>query len=303
MPTFYFNGAVDSEWTTLDNWWMTFDGTNYSNQATSLPSSGDNVILNEGAVTSNTGSSITILSLTMNSGSYIQPQTEEDSIAIYVTNETILNGNSNITGHTTVNGDISLYNSASIGCVVSGNVILNGTSYILGIDLAQIDGDVVFKDYSHFNGGISSSTNLLDIIGTATFNDYSYVDYTSNAGLRTSNAIFNDSSYVLSDTGGVAAIDNIIFNDDSYISYYGYASSVDGTIIFNDDSYIEEDGSVVGTSLVIFNHNSYMTDNALIYQGVDNVIFNDSSINKVGLGTVVVNRTKGVNGSSILGIV
>jgi hypothetical protein len=298
MPTFYFNGAVDSEWTTLDNWWMTFDGTNYSNQATSLPSSGDNVILNEGAVTSNTGSSITILSLTMNNGSYIQPQTEEDSITIYVTNETILNGNSNITGHTTVNGDISLYTSASIGCVVSGNVILNDTSYILGIDSAQIDGDVVFKDYSHFDEGISSSTNLLDIIGTATFNDYSYVS--QNWGLKLSNAIFNDSSYVLAEVAGVQAIDNIIFNDDSYISNYGYTAS--DNVIFNDDSYIEEDGSVVHSSLVIFNHNSYMTDNAVI-DNVDNIIFNDNSINKVGLGTVVVNRTKGVNGSSILGIV
>jgi hypothetical protein len=45
-----------------------------------------------------------------------------------------------------------------------------------------------------------------------------------------------------------------------------------------------------------------MTDNAVI-DNVDNIIFNDNSINKVGLGTVVVNRTKGVNGSSILGIV
>jgi hypothetical protein len=296
MATFYFNGAIDSEWTTLGNWWMSFDGTNYSNQATGLPSSGDSVILNEGSVTSNAGSSITILNLTMNGGSYIQPQTEQDSIAIYVTNETILDGNSNITGYTTVNSDIALYNSASIGCVVSGNVILNNTS------LAQIDGDVIFKDYSHFYGGISSSTNLIDIIGTATFNDYSYVDHTSAAGLRTSNAIFNDSSYVLSDIAGAQAIDNIIFNDHSYISYYGYVSA-GGAIIFNDYSHIQDDGSVVGTSLVIFNHNSYITDNALIYQGVGNVIFNDNSINKVGLGTVVVNRTKGVNGSSILGIV
>lgn len=297
MATFYFNGAVDSEWTTLDNWWMTFDGTNYSNQATILPSSGDDVILN-GPVVSNTGSSITIFSLTMSIDSYIQPTTEQDSITISVTNPIVLNENSNITGHTTVNGDMVLYDTASIGCIVNGDVILNDTSYILGAGLAQIDGDVIFNDYSYFDEGISSSTNLLDIIGTATFYDYSYVH--QNWGLKSSNAIFNDSSYVLSDIAGVQTIDNIIFNDNSYISNYGYTAS--DNVIFNDNSYIKEDASVVNSSLVIFNHNSYMTDNAII-DNVDNIIFNDNSINKVGLGTVVVNRTKGVNGSSILGIV
>lgn len=298
MATFYFNGVIDSEWTTIGNWWMSFDGTNYSNQATVLPSSDDDVVVN-GGVESNSGSPITILSLTMNDG-YIQSQTEQDSIIIYVTNGTSLNGQTNITGPTTVNSDIVLYNSASIGCVVNGNITLNDTSYALGPFL-QINGNVTFNDYSYFYTGISSSTNLVDIIGTATFNDYSYVQ---GDGLYASNAIFNDSSYVLSDLGGVKAIDSIIFNDYSYISDYGYAVSPDGTIIFNDDSHIQDDGSIVYSSLVTFKHNSYMTDNALIYDTVDNVIFNDNSMNRVGLGNnFILNRTTSPNGSSLLGIV
>ena len=64
MATLYFNGAVDSDWAEIENWWTSDD---FTTQASALPSSSDSVVLSSSCDT-NSGSEPTVVNLTINDG-------------------------------------------------------------------------------------------------------------------------------------------------------------------------------------------------------------------------------------------
>jgi len=134
-PTMYFNGAEDNCWENLNNWWYDSDHTQ---QALSLPSSVDNVLISSSVITC------------------------EITFPV-VANLVIIDSNLGL--DMTVTG-IAIFNgSSSSGFSIIGDCIFNDSSYNDG----EITGDVIFNDNSRNN----SSGN---IYGSATFNDSSCND-------------------------------------------------------------------------------------------------------------------------------
>ena len=211
IRTLYFNGAVDTNWQTLGNWWM--DDT-FTTQATALPTSVDDVIALS-SITSNSGSEPTVANFTLNdpSNSY------ESSIAIAIT----------VSGNATFN-DTS-YNAW--GSTITGDATFNDFSYSQG----TVNGDATFNDSSHNSGTVSgnatfngSSINYSTVTGEATFNGSSV-----NYGIVNGNATFNDNSAnaispVLLTNGIVNG--NATFNGTSQFA----SGAVTGTATFNDSA-------------------------------------------------------------------
>lgn len=261
MATFYFNGAVDNDWATLGNWWMDSACTI---QATSLPTSIDNVVVNSNIET-NSGSDPTVANLTVDA--YL--------FAIGITVTGIANFNSSFFSGT-ITGDCVFSNNSITSGVITGDCTLSGGSYN---DTGTITGDCTFSS-SGSNGGYitgncifdEDSWNYLSITGDCTFNDISW-----NAGTITGNCTFNDSSY--NSQGSITG--NATFNGSSYSN-----GTVTGDATFNGDAY--NAGYVMGAAT--FNNNSYSTGplgsgvfNNYSYSAFDilnNATFNDFSNNR-----------------------
>lgn len=199
----------------------------------------------------------------------------------------------NNTAHNTsiINGDVTFNNSSynsnwngtTYNALINGNVIFNTDSYNLG----KVVGNATFNNYS--SNGVRSGDNIpsYGVDGTATFNDYTW--NFNNIG---NGSIFNDYSYNNGQVNGDA-----IFNDNSSNGLYPDASLAYGGIVmgdayFNQTSYSYSLSSVQG--------NAYFSPSAaevtLRYNcgGSDpNFLINNPEIV----------YQKGINGSSILGIV
>ena len=167
-------------------------------------------------------------------------------------------------------------NSSSEPTVV--NLTVSG-SFSFGIALT-VTGMATFND-SSYNGGI--------VTGDATFNDNSHNTNYVNGG-----ATFNDSSYnnYYNPTGqpfGIATVGSATFNDSSF-----NIGTVTGDATFNDSSYSSGDVNASAT----FNDSSYNSG----YVGFD-ATFSGTAVNRRGIsGAVILAYEKGINGSSILGI-
>jgi hypothetical protein len=240
MATFYFNAAVDNEWTELGNWWTDADCTV---PATSLPTSADDVVvkpmLNGYGFHTNSGSAPTIASLSLSSeflGS--------SSMGIYI--------------DMTITGDAGTVYEVYQCTVTAGSMVITGYLW----DTATVIGNVTFKGAENF----SPYGNLGTVDGNATFDEYST---NSATGIVTGDATFNEFSTQSGTVGG-----NATFNDSS-INY----GTVTGDATFNDYSYTN--GTVSG-----------------------NATFSGNSYNRYGInGTVTLAYDRGINGSSILGVV
>jgi hypothetical protein len=231
MATLYYNGAVDTNWATLGNWWM---DNQLTIPATSLPTSIDNVVLSATCNT-NSGSEPTVVNLTLNG------ENVELFIAITVTGVAVFSAGSFNSGPLTGNATFNDSVNSSSG-IVTGNATFNGSAY-------------------NGTGGI--------VTGNATFNDSAYNNY---GGTVTGDVTFNDSAY--NNYGTVTG--DATFNDSAY--NYG---TVNGDATFNGGSLNEFSGIVNG-----------------------NATFRGSAYNKSGvIGNVILAYEKGINGSSILGIV
>ena len=204
MATLYFNGAVDSDWDEIGNWWTS--GA-FTTQASSLPTSSDSVVLSATCDT-NSGSAPTVVNLTFND-SYSEYYI---GIAITVTGNATFNersfNNGTLTGNATFNDSSSNQDSST----VTGDATFNDSSYNYG----TVTGDATFNDSSANNGGST-------VTGDATFNDSSYNYY----GTVTENATFNHSSYNYYGT----VTENATFNDSSYNQ-----GTVTGDATFNHSS-------------------------------------------------------------------
>lgn len=280
MATLYFNGASSGDWSDLANWW---DDSGFSTPAASLPSSSDSVIASAG-IFYNTGSSPTVVDFTLN-----DPDTSSYNLGIDIT----------VTGIATFND--TAYHSG----VITGNATFNDMAFNTG----TIYGDATFNNYSYASGTISGHATFNDYsasqsggsLATATFNDYSY-----NEGGVSSDATFNDSAYNAGSVSGDATLSYIVPIDGAatdvngranglvYGTTYGAGSAVITEWVFsgtNNDGYVTGDATFVGSR---YNNGTVDGD----------ATFRDQSYNKKGIvGQVILAYDKGVNGSSILGIV
>jgi len=131
--TLYFDGAVDSAWTTLGNWWL---DAGHTEPAGRLPSEIDSVV----ATANITASGQTVVDFTLN-------DPEGDSFTLI--------GTLTVTGMATFND--SSYNAGTL----TGNATFNDVS--VNLNIVTVTGNATFNGFS---------TNEGTITGTATFNDF-----------------------------------------------------------------------------------------------------------------------------------
>ena len=172
----YFNGAIDNDWNTLGNWW---NDSNYTDPATSLPSSIDNifVVYESGGTTgifTNSGSVPTINNLYItsnNNEAYISIEINVLGLATFDGPNTYLYTTTPQSGHAIINGNCLFINGSSPWSTVveppevtiNGNVTFNDNSYNYR---AYINGNAIFNDNSYNNNGT--------INGNVTFRGSSY---------------------------------------------------------------------------------------------------------------------------------
>ena len=288
MATFYFNGAVDGEWTELGNWWM---DDQFSVQATALPTSADDVIASA-SITSNSGSAPTVANARFDESWLVF-----NDIPIIVTGNCVFDGGA--------------YNWTS--GVITGDCTFNGS-----FNAGAVTGDCTFSDgsYNDYSGAItgdctfSGSANVGTITGGCTFNDGSW-----NQGTVTGDCTFNNSSNGHTIVAGFV-IGDCTFND----SYNGPGSDVNGNCIFNGNS---ANGGSVNNAVFNDSVTLYWTDGVDIYPGrvagnctltlASALLTLDGWGYQIGgasfgwsdriEGTIEIKYDKGINGSSILGVV
>ena len=176
--------------------------------------------------------------------------------------------------------------------------------------------NITFNDYSYL-GKIDDSFSKSISATTITFNDYSWCGLDSYYSSIT-NIIFNDYSangvlYTISNPGGYLQwsysgwllVTNITFNDNSG---HGKVSSVNGSwvhvggitggsVTFNDNSVCGGPGDMVG--MIAYIGTGW-------FEGPNpNITFNNNSKNINALDGIspTMNPNRGINGSSILGVI
>ena len=134
--TLYFNGAVDSDWNTLGNWWEDFGCTV---AASALPASSDDVIL-FASIYSNSGSEPTIVNFDL--------QASYSTLGIPIT----------ITGLAAFSGQGAFLSSTINGnCTFSGN-----TSYNNGTITGNAE--FIFPSFLDGTGTVSGTTTLTNYV-------------------------------------------------------------------------------------------------------------------------------------------
>jgi hypothetical protein len=163
--------------------------------------------------------------------------------------------------------------TSSDSVVLSATCDTNSGSEPTVVNLTQDSGDlgiaVTVTGDATFN---DNSSNLGTVTGDATFNDDAY-----NYGTVTGDATFNDNS---SNSGGTVTGD-ATFNDNSS----NLGGTVTGDATFNDDAY--NYGTVTGSATF-----SLSAASAQIAGGFDGTY-----------GSILFAYEKGINGSSILGVI
>jgi hypothetical protein len=215
MATLYFNAAVDSDWSTLGNWWM---DSGFTAPAADLPTSADSVVA---SVTLVLGGPRTVVNFAMTDGTINGTLTvtgictfggQYSSAEGVINGDCVFNDESIVSNSSTINGDCTFNDSSFISGgsdTVNGDCVFNDNSYTYG----TITGDCIFNDNSYAYGTITgncifnhSSINYGTITGDCIFN-HSSINYDTITG----DCIFNDSSWNSNTINGYA-----IFNDSSY---------------------------------------------------------------------------------------
>ena len=166
-------------------------------------------------------------------------------------------------------------------------------------------GDATFSNYSHNGRWLGNGR----VFGHATFNDSS-INNPYGYGGRCDTATFNGGSYNKGTVYGLA-----VFNDYSYSDFIQagpYRADLQGDAVFNGFAY--NTGPIAGNAT--FNDDSYH-QGASVGVSVNwwqqvvvtgnisgTATFRDRAANKSAvIGTLVLAYEKGINGSSILGVV
>jgi hypothetical protein len=316
MANLYYNAAVDTDWSTLGNWWT---DSSYSTPASSLPSSNDDVSIDGDLYTISSGEAVVNyvygggnvsprptmnIELTANLAGFnfnigssgvfnILGTNEANYGGLYValigesTNYGTINcpsGTFQMQGGSSnngiINGNCRLLGSINnIAGTIIGNCVFNppdGNETIVGWNEGSISGVCSFYN-SNYNTG--------NITGNCTFYDSSYNEY---PGTITGNVTFNDNSgngnwdTYNNNTGGGDIVGDVIFNDSStHIAVSPQEAKITGNITYNDYSYRAY--CTTHSNNVVFNDNS-SCEGSFFYDIDGNsynpnvfVIFNDSS--------------------------
>ncbi len=154
--TLYFNGAANSNWATLGNWW---DDAGFTDPAAAIPTASDDAVISA-QVSANSGPNVTVATLVANAGVV--------SVSATSTGGATFNGSSGVS-LATLTGDAVFNDSSSNSGIVSGNATFNGSSSNDSVSfypsLGRVTGDAVFNDTSNNRGYVA---------GDATFNDSSW---------------------------------------------------------------------------------------------------------------------------------
>jgi hypothetical protein len=300
MATLYFNGAVDTDWATLGNWWTS--GA-FTTQASALPTSSDSVVLSATCDT-NSGSEPTVVNLTYSSGNL-------EGVAVTVTGNATFNDSSvndgTVTGNATFNDNTQNAGNVTGNAVFNGNttnysaVTGNATFNVQGFNFGTIGGNATFNDDSR--NLVSSEFNLIGTVtgnatftassylgnpnigavgGTVTFSSASPVSFTMNAA--TGDWTADTTNWVFTTAG-----QNWTFNDSSVLGGYDFSNGsvvITGNATFNDSS-TNQYGTVTGNAT--FELSSAAAQISGNYVGA--------------YGSISFAYEKGINGSSILGVI
>lgn len=266
MATFYFNGDHNgSDGQTLGNWWMSYDAEthSFSVPATSLPTSTDDIVVFGGLG----GSGLTVANAVFG----VSPDGYHIGYVRYT--EITVTGLCEFNGHESGN---AAWNEG----VVNGNVRFN---YYIADSAGRVD------SYYYASGAVTGA--VLDAnnnpISTWVFNGFWAL-----WGTAQGDCIFYGESYTIGTVTG-----NATFND-----YSGGPGYILGNATFNDNSR-PEGGNVEG----IATFNTTNLSNFGIYAGfarftLISALWCVNYTYSNGSGNNEIIYDKGINGSSILGI-
>lgn len=315
MATFYFLGGEDTYWNTLGNWWQDSD---CSVPATSLPTSSDDVFVGGGQLESS-ASPVTIANLTWDSFMpfAMNITVTGDAIFYQSSNQATLTGNAKFYLGSSNQGTVTtaLFSdySANSGTVV-GNAVFESEAKNYG----TVGGDATFEDSSQ-NYTIDPEYLAGTIDGDLTYRSLITLGGVANGDMDVGVANDIASDFVYSGSGNITLRDGVYNTADlssaSSIEFLDSSSNwgvggpcVVGNAVFRDNS--RNHGLVAGNA--VFEGSSRMEFMPL-YDPMSNVppvvtgnvTFKGSAYNKNGSieGTVTLAYEKGVNGSSILGVV
>lgn len=281
MATFYFNGAADlaaalpTDWQTLGNWWM---NDTFTTPATSLPTSMDDVIA-VASISTNSGSEPTVANFTM----------YEPSLAAQVYLQITL----------TVTGTAAFYDTAGNASALTGNCVFHDRASAAG----AINGHCTFYDTATAYG-----YNFV-ITGNCTVNDFA----TIQAGTVVGSIAFNDYASLVGDI----TVQNGIctFNDSAFCDNY---PSITGDVRFNDTAttrriygldYGVSPPRLSPATWILPGYGARITGtctyslSAATWNLKAGGLMPQSPEDGYSLVTVSIDYEKGINGSSILGIV
>lgn len=322
MATFWFNGAADAEnaivdWATLGNWWMNAD---CDIPAVALPTSADDVVVLSVSITGNSGAAASVHDLTaVNAG-----------IAINITVSGLASFDfGSLNEGTTLTGNATFENGSQNDGTVTGNASF--TSSIHSEWAGVVGGIATFYDDGAINWGTlgdnvefwGGSTNR-GTVSSAVFNDYSYNynnagvlndatfnDYSNNSGVVQGDASFNQDSLNYGTVSGDATFNwgsgnnstvggNATFNGSAF-----NAGSVSGTATFADYAYLSSGGSVGGDATftgISMNSGGQVGGNTTFSVSAVQWYVKQNGYGMYG-GDVTIQYEKGINGSSILGVI
>lgn len=198
MANLYFNGAVDTDWATLGNWWTDAACTV---AASALPGSGDSVYISN-RIDANSGGAPTVANLYFNAA-------QAFLISITVTGEfsfSIGSFGGNLTGNATFNSCDASF------AYVTGNATFNSSTMNGG----TVEGAAEFTGYSTILGNVMFG---LGGSGTATLRGNTGID---GAGV-TGNVLLYDSSGAFN---GASISGNVESFDSGYLSNMSVGGSV-----------------------------------------------------------------------------
>lgn len=323
MATLYFDdnasGAYDGNWNTTANWWTNAAATTAAN---AKPSSSDSVVL-QAIVSTNSGSTPTVVNLQAAGYWRLEIQTVVTGTATFAENSQL---RAVLTGTCVFQDDARLDSAGE----VTGNVTFNNNAWLLG---GTIHGNATFNDSAQMIDGIVDT-------GNATFNGSSKYVRPNNTGQISLNATFNGSSKCCGQVNGLATFNgsstalagstdgsevsdaslqgNAIFNNTSQFNCVASSSSTitmrnsssalhwafcQGTVNFYDDSYVLGSGNPYGPKPSLYTSNFYDNSYSQYTAEVATATFYDNAKNITGHMTVILKYGRGINGSSILGVV
>lgn len=332
--TYYYNNATtDGDWSNLNNWWLDESCTIPINGAIGLPDAG--------TVPQNQIDSVVILANvnTVSLGVSIETLAKCKNLTVGTSSVGNINFDINITVSYTVtfnnNSNFAYYGNKII--YIGNNVVVPTITFNNG---SSIDGSIqpylsatynvpnIILNDSYVNE--AALNNGANIAGNLTLNNYSSITFYSSLMTSSNNYIFNDNSQIfgLGNSGTYFNIpcQSMTFNDYSGESTYLFIGRFNcSNVVLNDNSFIDKRIDFAFSSLVFNDYSSYRSlgynsESAFgsfwydYGQGTNSYTFNDNSFNYGYIytgenppwnagSTVIDNRSKGINGSSILGLV